>query len=273
MAQDLGFFKKNGLNVSLSDVGGTAQTPALLAGELQVGALGANEVVHADLAGASLVMVATESDYPVFSLYANKKYKTVQDLVGQTIGITKPGSATDATAHLFLGHFNLLGKVKIAPTGTVPAILAAMSKNIVAGGILSPPTTARAAQQGYVELINGVKLGVPMNHAGIAVTRAYLKAHPNVVKSYLKAYQEGWTFCANPANKQQVVKSVAKYTKSNTTLASDSYVAMLPVWQGQKVPTVNPQAVAAVLKLSSVAAAKTAKPAQFIDNSILQSVQ
>src|SRR5207249_4515977 len=145
-------------------------------------------VANADLRGADLVMIATCSDLPIFSLFVNKKYTSVPELAGQSIGVTTAGSATDAAAHLFLKQFDMLDQVKIIPAGgTIPAILAALDQGIIAGGVLSPPTTARAAESGYTELVNGATLGVPMNHSGIAISRSYLKDHADAVHNFVAA--------------------------------------------------------------------------------------
>jgi len=273
VAREKGFFANHGLDVQLSQVGGTLQVAALISGEIQFGALGANEVANADIRGADLVMIATCSDLPIFSLYANKKYTSVPELAGQAIGVTTAGSATDAAAHLFLKQFNMLDSVQILPAGgTVPAILAAMDQGNIAGGVLSPPTTSRADDAGYTELVNGAKLGVPMNHSGIAVSRGYLKDHPDEVKNFLSAYQEAWTYAASPGNKAEVVAVLVKYTQSDDRLAEISYQAMVPIWTGNKSPRVNPQAVANLLQVSGVPEAATAKPDQFFDDSLIDAI-
>lgn len=273
IAREKGFFSRHGLNVDLSQIGETQQVAALLSGELQFGALGANEVANADLRGADLVMIATCSDLPIFSLFANKKYTSVPELAGQSIGVTTAGSATDAAAHLFLKQYDMLDKVKILPAGgTVPAILAAMDQGNLAGGILSPPTTSRAEDAGYAELVNGARLGVPMNHSGIAVSRSYLKDHMDEVKNFLAAYQEAWAYAADPANKTEVVAVLAQYTQSDNRLAEISYQAMVPIWTGNKTPRVNPQAVSNLLQVSGVPEAASANPDQFFDDSLIDSV-
>lgn len=98
VAADQGFFAKHGLDVQLSAVKTTAQMAALTSGDIQVASVGGAELVNADLGGASAVMVAVSSDYPLLSLYADKSVKTVADLAGQSIGITGVGSTTDAMA-------------------------------------------------------------------------------------------------------------------------------------------------------------------------------
>ena len=273
-AVDKGFFAQQCLEVDLQAVNGPLQIPALGAGEIQFAGVGANELVHAGLGGAPVVMLATTSDLPIFWLFAQKQYTTVESLAGQTIGITAAGSSTDAAAHLFLEHFGLLDKVKIAPAGgSGPSVLAAITSGQLAGGIIFPPVTEEAQKAGLVELVNGVKLGVPMNTSGTVVTRTYMASNPDVVKRFLKAYQVGWTYDADGANKASVVQVLAKWTKSDAPTAEVGYQAMLPVWQSTRIPTVSAEAIQNVLKFSADTAARTADPSRFIDNSVLQSVQ
>src|SRR5947209_3937242 len=190
VAKDAGMFQKNGLDVTLKRITGTSQLPALVAGEVQIGAMGGTEVINANVGGANVVMLTVVADFPTFSLYANKKFKSVPDLAGESIGITTAGSSTDATAQLFLKHFNMTGKVNITPAGgTIPAILAAMSKGLAAG-MISPPVNVEAERQGFVELVNGFKLGEPLNTAGYTVTRSYLKDNGETVRKFLKAYAD-----------------------------------------------------------------------------------
>lgn len=272
LAKDTGIFERNGLNVELKRVSGAAQVPALVANEVQFAGVGGTEVTNVNMQGGSLVMLATVDDYPTFSLYAGKKYKAVSDLAGESVGITTAGSSTDATAQLFLKHYNMQDKVKIVPSGaTVPGILAAMSKGLAAG-ILSPPVTAQADKEGYVELVNGFKLGEPLNTAGFTVNRAYLKDNQDTVRKFVKSYAEGWTYVANSANKATVIKSLQKYTETDEAAAVVGYDATLPVWQAKKVPTVDPQGLANILALSNDPKAKQAKPSDSIDNSFIEAV-
>jgi ABC-type nitrate/sulfonate/bicarbonate transport system substrate-binding protein len=272
-AVDEGLFKNNGLDVSVQQIGGPNEIPALIANETQFATVGATEVANADQKNANLAMVATIVDYPFFWLYADKKYKSVPDLAGQTVGITAAGSSTDSAARLFLTHFGVRDKVKIAPAGgTQPSIFAAMSKGGIAGGILSPPVSDQAAKAGYVSLTDGVSLGIPLNTAGITVSRAYMKDHLDTVKRYLNGYQQGWTFVGNPANQAEVIKLLVKYTKSDAETVTPGYQAALKVWQGTKTPTINPEAVTNLLKLSDDPAIQAVNAADIIDNSLLQSI-
>ncbi|HLY63927.1 MAG TPA: ABC transporter substrate-binding protein [Chloroflexota bacterium] len=272
--KDAGFFSKNGLDVSLQQVNGPAAVPALLANEVQMDGFGANELSRAVLAGAPLVGIATLGDLPVFMLYADKKYPTVLDLVGQTVGVTAIGSSTDVTARLFLDHYGLLDKVKIAAVGgTIATELAALTQGVAAAVIVSPDAGVQAAKAGFIPIVDGVKLGVPLNFSVIAVTTTYLKDHPDTVKAVLRAYQQAWTYLGDPANKSAALDLLAKNTQGQPDAVEVGYTAWVQIWSEQKVPTINPQGIDNTLKFADDPKARAAKGEQFIDNSILQSIQ
>lgn len=273
VAKEQGFYAQNGLDVQLKIVQGPAETASLISGELQFGDFGGNELTDADLGGANLVGIATLADVPVFSLYADKKYKSINDLVGQSIGVTALGTTTSATAELFLKHYGLQDKVKIVGSGgTTQGIFAALTNGLVAAAIVNPAAAEQAKRLGFVELVNGVTLGVPLNYDVIAVSRDYLKAHPEQVNAFLKGYQQGWSYSGNSANKVGTLQAMQKYTKFPDDLAEISYQSMLPVWSGKKLPTVDPEGIASVLTFSKNPKAASAKPEQFIDNSLLEAV-
>jgi ABC-type nitrate/sulfonate/bicarbonate transport system substrate-binding protein len=271
--REAGIFARNGIDLSLTSVQATAAMPALSSNDTQLASSGAAEVAALDLKGGTVVMVAEGARLPIFSLYADKKYKTVQDLAGQTIGVTSIGAASDTVARLFLRKFGMEDKIKItAAGGSSPAILAAMGQGLIAGGILIPPVTAKADQEGYVELVNGVKLGIPYTQGSLAVTRSFAKDRPDVRDRALKAYLESWQYLSDPANKAQVLKIFEQYTKTDEHDSQVAYDFMLPLWQSQKVPYMTDDAIKNVLSFIGDPQAKDADPKQFYDNSWLSAI-
>lgn len=268
VAKDAGLWAKNGLDVSMTRVGGTAQVPAITAGEAQFANTGAAEVTSAVLNGAPIVMIGTLSDLPIFDLYANRKYSKVEDLAGQSIGITAAGASTDFEARLILKKYGL--QAKIAPAGgTFPTILAAMETGGIGAGVIGPPFTAEASRK-YTKLVDGLTLG-PMNVSGLTATRAYLQAKPDVVKQFLRGYNQAWAYSADPAHKDEVVKIVAKWTESTPEDAAVGYQTMVDVISKAKVPAVDPASVASILSVSNDAKSEASKPDTFIDNSFINS--
>ncbi|MDE3078344.1 MAG: hypothetical protein KGJ86_23210, partial [Chloroflexota bacterium] len=115
-------------------------------------------------------------------------------------------------------------------------------------------------------------LGVPMVHAGVVVTRDYLKAHPDVVKRFLQGYLDGWRFVTDPANEASVEQTLVKWTKTDAAIAKASYAYVFPAWSKNRVPTVNVEGLKTILAAMNDPRAKGVKPEQFIDNSILESL-
>ena len=267
---DQKIFQKYGLDVEAGLVAGTQQPPAMQAGEIQFGTPGGNEIISADLAGASMVMMGVASNYPVFSMYGAKGVNDVKDLTGKSVGITTAGSSTDASAQIFLQKFGLEKQVKRQPSGSIEGILALVEKGEIAAGVVSPPTTVIAQRAGLKELVNGPKLGVPMLHSGVAVTRDYLKNKPELVKAFMQGYVEAWNFVIDPANEAVVEQSLAKWTKSDQETAKGSYEYVQPAWARDKSPAVNPEGLQNIINIIDNPKAKDAKPEQFFDNSIVQ---
>jgi len=273
VGRELGIFAKNSLDVNLTSVTATVAIPALMANDTQLASSGAAEVAAADLQGGSIVMIAEGAALPIFSLYADKKYKSVPELAGLTVGVTSIGAASDTAAHLFLRKFNLEDKIKtVAAGGSSGTILAALTQGIIPGGILIPPVTAQADAAGFLELVNGVKLGVPLSQGSLAVSRSFLKDRPDVANRLLKSYLECWIYLSDTANKAAVLTVFEKYTKTDAKDSEVAYNFMLPLWQSQKVPYLNNEAIGNVLGFLADPKAKSSDPKQFYDNSWIEAI-
>ena len=264
VAKEKGAFARNGLNASLTSTVANATVPALMANELQIASSSPSEVASADIGGASVVMIAEGTTLPIFSLYADKKYPTVQSLEGQSIGVTALNAASDTAAHLFLQKYGMQGKVKTAAAGgSSGTVLAAMKNGGLAAGIVQPPVTIQATEAGFAELVNGVKLGVPASQGSMIVNRSFLKDHPDQIKAFLRAYLYGWRYSGDPANRDEMIKYFEQYTKTEPKLATGAYEYMVPIWNSHKVPDVSADAISNALSFSPDAKVRTADPKQF----------
>jgi len=267
IAKDQGFFTKQGLELHLERVAGPAQIAAMTAGQQDFASAGAPEVLSANLAGSPIALLASASDWPFNSVYTDPSIKSFKELEGKTVGIAQSGAITDTYFRLLVDKNGLTGKVPIAALGSQEGVLAGLQAGKVAGAVLSPPGTQKARDAGFVELVNGIKLGIPYANSGIAATRSYIQAHPDVVRRFLAAYQEGWTFAGDPSKKSQVVDVLVRNQQITPAIAEASYEEVSTAWSSKQVPSVNLEGVANTLKYINNPAAKTADPAQFVDNS------
>jgi NitT/TauT family transport system substrate-binding protein len=270
VAQDQRFFAKEGLDVGFTQATGAVAIATMMSGESQVLATGATEVAGIDVAGGDAVMLATCSNYPGFSLYGAPTIHSVADLAGKKVAVTTIGTSTDTAARIILEHYGLADKVEIISAGgTLAGVLAAMQAGIAAGGILSPPTTAKAEAAGFSELANGLRLGVPMTQAAIAVRKSYLADHRDVVVRFLRAYLAAWAFIRKPANAAAAEDAIAHYTRSTPEEAAIAYTALFPIWKRVELPKVDPAGAANVLRFSANTRVRAVDPLTLIDDAVL----
>ena len=89
-------FPKYGLDVELIYIPTALQvTRVVLTGDSQIAFSGGAPVVSAVLSGADLVFIGGVANVPAFYMMALPEIKTVGDLKGKTVGVTRFGSSTD----------------------------------------------------------------------------------------------------------------------------------------------------------------------------------
>ncbi|HEX5605564.1 MAG TPA: ABC transporter substrate-binding protein, partial [Candidatus Binatia bacterium] len=89
-------FQKNGLDVSLLYIPSAPQVVrVMLAGDAQITVTGGAAVVSANLSGADFVFIGGIVNVPAFYVMAAPEIKTVQELRGATVGVTRFGSSSD----------------------------------------------------------------------------------------------------------------------------------------------------------------------------------
>ncbi len=96
IAEDQGFFEKNGLEVTIRDFGsGKACADALIIGEADISTSADNVFVSNSFEHADLRIFGTVATAQVKELVArkNKGIKTINDLIGKKIGVTKRSGA------------------------------------------------------------------------------------------------------------------------------------------------------------------------------------
>jgi NitT/TauT family transport system substrate-binding protein len=128
VAQDMALFRKYGLDVNLSYTAGAAQViQTMMAGENQIATAGGSGVVDADFGGADLVAVAGMVNMPAFYIVIQPEIKSIQDLRGKPVGITRFGSSTDFTMRY------ILRKAGLDPDKDVPLLQMGGQPELAAG--------------------------------------------------------------------------------------------------------------------------------------------
>src|SRR4030095_8971732 len=135
-------FQKYGLDVSLLYIPSAPQVVrVMLAGESQITVTGGAPVVSANLSGADFVFVGGIVNVPAFFVMAAPEIKSLEDLKGTTVGVTRFGSSSDFAMRYVLQKHGLRPEkdVTLLQLGGMIELATALSKRLVAAGTLLSP--------------------------------------------------------------------------------------------------------------------------------------
>jgi NitT/TauT family transport system substrate-binding protein len=269
VAAETGLFAKYGLDVDLTYVGSaTLVTQGLLAGDIAFAGVGPS-VIDARLAGSDLVLIADLLPVLLFTMYGNPSVGSLQDLPGKTLGSTRPAATGDQATNLLLGRLGLVAgrDVTVVHFGEIGSILAAMNQGLADAALLSAPTTLRARDMGFKEIVNLGEMRIPFVHDAIASSARYAGENPDTVRRFLKAYIEA--IKVTREDKPRAMQAIGKYTQTDDVRfqeeAYDNVVGLFP-----RFPRVSEEVIQGVLDESQAPNARTARAADFYDNSYIE---
>ncbi|HLN85891.1 MAG TPA: ABC transporter substrate-binding protein [Candidatus Limnocylindrales bacterium] len=228
IAQDAGFFKKNGLDVELVYIGSTTiGIAAIIAQDIQVGNAAGSGVANANVRGADTVSVGCTINVLAYELVVLDSIKTAEDLKGKSIGISRFGSVSDVAARELLKGLGLrpMEDVKILQVGGASERAAGFSRGVIAG-FPSPPGNVNLIPGGLPHRILAdmadLKKPYPLPFICAVTTKSYLAKNRSVVKRVMMALIEASHYFMT--NKEGAQKIVAKYLRgANKAYLDSSY--------------------------------------------------
>jgi NitT/TauT family transport system substrate-binding protein len=271
VAQDGGYFTKHGVNVDLKYLAATSAVQAMVGGGEEVGLVG-NQGIDAKLEGADLIYVASGLPTFVFQMYARPEIKTIADLKGKVVAVTQPAASTDYASRIVLRKNGLEPDkdVKIMYAQDTNNVLNSLTVGNVAAGILSAPLSLKAKATGSKLLVNISDLKIPFLFTAMLSSPKLVKEKNEALTRFLRAYIEAMAVIRR--DKETTLKALSKFQKTNDReiLESvyDEYRDVFPV-----TPLMTAAEVQAVLDVAKSPRAKTMKPQEFFDNSIVQKIQ
>jgi ABC-type nitrate/sulfonate/bicarbonate transport system substrate-binding protein len=182
-------FQKYGLEAEyIALESGTIGMQTLLANEIQLlfttGAL----AVTSNLQGGDATIIAGGINFFPFKLVVRPEIKTVADLHGKKLAVSRFGSASDYAAQLAIEKLGGDPKhVTMLQLGGNPSRLGAMSTGAVQGTVFSEPFATVAVKQGMRSLLDLADSGVSFPQNCFIVKRSYLSERRGVVLNGMKA--------------------------------------------------------------------------------------
>ena len=207
LAESLGFFKSEGLDVELyNSTSGSQAATALLAREVQ-GVVGFyDHTIDLQSKGKFIVNVAqllvSPGEVELVSAKDAEKLSNPANWKGQALGVTGLGSATDFLTRALAAKAGLKPQdYTLVPVGAGDTFLAALQQGKIAGGMTTEPTIARSIKMGIAKV--GIDLRTPES------TRAALGGDYPASCVYMDA---GW-LAENKETAQKVVNAFVKTLK------------------------------------------------------------
>jgi NitT/TauT family transport system substrate-binding protein len=270
MADISNLFKKNNLDLEIVYMPGNISLPSLLSGEIQFAQMTGALMSPGRLQGADPVMLASVQDYLDDRLVARPTIKSIEDLKGKRVGISRFGAASHMRVLNFLPRFGLGEKdVTFLQIGDTPARVVALVGGSIDASSFSPPDHLAATKPGMKILFNMRELNVAYQGTGLVTTQRQIAKNRDVVRRMVKAYVEAIHLVRT--NPEISKRAFAKYRKTNDEKQLDeAYDTLREMVRPEPYPSMDGFKTIFKDVSDRIPAAKTANPKEFIEASFLE---
>jgi NitT/TauT family transport system substrate-binding protein len=187
VAQEKGFFRAEGLEMSAPVMATGPSIAGLLSGEVHLAP--ADTAMRAAMTGTPVKAVIFYFDRPTMVFVARPEIRSVKDLQGKNIAILSYGSAVDFATRQILKANGLADKdYTLVPMGPEPQRILGMVKGLVHATLLNPDGAAIA--EGQVEGLRQIASFGDLQKtpfSGFAAGDRFLVGNPDAMKKYLRA--------------------------------------------------------------------------------------
>lgn len=245
VAQDLGLFKKHGLDLTFVQVrNGPVAMSALSSGETQFhwgSVSGANLGAIAE--GADLVFIAGFINRLSGMFVVNSQIKTPAELKGKSIAVNSLSGGGWIFSMLMLDYWGLVperDKIQFRTLGDQAVMAQGVLTGSADGAFLGYTFGNMLRGKGFRMLADSEKLPIPYQGSGVIARRSFMVSSPGIVDGVLRALLESSTFIRNPENKMQVMKSLAKALRfRRIEEAEEGYHSMVNLYEKKIYPSVE----------------------------------
>ena len=216
VAEQLGYFKTEGLDVSIVDfAGGSRALQAVVGGSADVVSGAFEHTVNMQHKGQRMRAFVLQGRAPQIVLGINPKtmpnYKAVTDLKGKKIGVTAPGSSTNVMVNFILAKAGMKpSDVSIVGVGGGNGAIAAMRAGQIDAMSNLDPVITQLTRSGDLRIVADTRVvaeadrifGGPMPAGCLYAPQAFLDRHPNTTQALANAMVRAskWIQAAGPSD-------------------------------------------------------------------------
>ena len=265
LAQDLGFYKKYGVNVQLSTEqnGGVGAETAMVSGQVDMAGAWYVHAIDFQAKGKNVVDVVQLAGAPGEREMCakNSGITSPAQWKGKSLGVTDIGSGTDSLTLYLAARYHLTSKeISRVAVGAGPTFVAALQHGRIACGMTTQPTVGAIQTQGIgASVINlattgGAQqwLGGAYPAAGVLARADWVASHQAVVQKVVDALVATmhWISTHSAAD---IANAMPPAFVSNGLTTKAAYIAELAQDKGQflpdgMMPSTGPATVLAIEK-------------------------
>jgi ABC-type nitrate/sulfonate/bicarbonate transport system substrate-binding protein len=275
VTKKIGAFKRHGLDVDLVLFqGGTQALQALLSGDVKIISGGGGSAAQkARIKGAGNVLIATYTPTMPYSLYVNPRIKSPRELKGGKVAVSRFGSSSDFATRFMLKSLGLepVKDVALIQIGNQQGRFTSLLSGAVDGAVIDSPNTLLAKRQGFVQLADASALGLVYPHNNIATTDAFIRAEPETVRSFVRAFVEGIAFYKT--HKSETIQMIKEFLRlKDDGIAEESYEYFSRLLPAKPYPTVEGVRTVLAEMAATDAEVRGVKPEFFVDASFVKAL-
>jgi len=227
VAQEFGFFKKNGIEAELVFVrGAPTLVAALTSGDMDAGYTGGTAVLGAAAGGIDLKILAVMTNRVTYELVARPGIKSAEDLRGKRFGVTSIGGTLWMGGVLGLEKLGIDSQkddIRFLVIGDQNELGQALELNRIDATVLDVVFTKRLREKGYPVLAEFHKGNLPITSSSIVARGAYLQKNPQLFEGFMRALMESIAFVFGPSNKPAVLKVLQRHLRVNEREAEEGF--------------------------------------------------
>lgn len=267
LTQQLGYFKQQGLDVTLIDeASGQSSENELLAGQVDAGSGSYNHTIELQAAGKQMEAVVLLNIAPgeaeIVSAKAASQIHSVQDLKGKNLGVTELGSGTQTLTTALLHTAGITpNQVHFVPVGAGNTFIAALQQGKIDAGMTTEPTISRILATGAGKVLvdlrspqsTQVALGGSYPFICLFMLNSYVSSHKDVVQKLVNAYVKTLKWMQTHTAAQIADMMPADYYAGNKALYVTALQNQMAIFSPDGLmPTGAPQSVLNVENASNL---------------------
>lgn len=250
IAESLGYFKDEGLDVEIIDFqGGSRSLQAVVGGSADVVSGAFEHTLSMQARGQAMQAFVLQGRAPQCVFAVSRKnlpnFKSMEELKGKRIGVTAPGSSSHAIAIFILRNAGIKpNEVSFIGVGASSAAVAAMRSGQIDAFVNLDPVIATLEKDNIIQIVADTRVieesdkifGGPMVAGCLYAPVRYIKEHPDVVQGLTNAVVRANRWLAQ-ATAEDIVKAVpesyflgnkdiyvAGFLKNRPALSKDGYI-------------------------------------------------